>query len=247
MERIAVISDIHGNIPALEAVLDDIRERGIGRIVCLGDLIGKGPHSERAVDLVRESCEIVVQGNWDEFITRPTDKPDLQWHRNRLGEDRLAYLKGLPFCAEFWCSGRFVRLFHASPESVHRRVQPWDTVQTRLTMFDNTESTGVPEHGGQPDVIGYGDVHNAYLQHFPGRMLFNAGSVGNPLEITQASYAVIEGRCGSREKGAFSVSLVRVPYDIEEAVRMAAKEEGMPFMKEYVQELRTGRYRGLSV
>ncbi len=50
MDRIAIISDLHGNLPALEATLADIRQREIGRILCLGDLVGKGPHSEVAVD-----------------------------------------------------------------------------------------------------------------------------------------------------------------------------------------------------
>lgn len=246
MERIAVISDIHGNVPALDAVLDDIRERGIGRIFCLGDLIGKGPHSDRTVDMIREHCEVVIQGNWDEFITRETEKPDLLWHRERLGQQRLTYLKELPFSVEFWCSGKFVRLFHASSESVHKRIQPWDPMPARLSMFENTELTGAPAHEGQPDVVGYGDVHNAYVQHFPGKMLFNTGSVGNPLEITQAAYAVIEGNYGSCEPGSFGLTLIRVPYDVEKAVQMA-EAEGMPYLNEYVQELRTGRYRGLTV
>ncbi|WP_199623685.1 metallophosphoesterase family protein [Paenibacillus alkalitolerans] len=244
MERIAIISDIHGNVPALEAVLKDIRQRDIGRIFCLGDLVGKGPHPDRTVDTIRGSCEAVVQGNWDEFITEQTEKPELRWHRNRLGEERLSYLKGLPFSLEFWCSGKFIRLFHASPESVYKRVQPWHPLELRLSMFDNTEQTGTPAHGARPHVVGYGDVHNAYVQHFPGKMLFNAGSVGNPLDITQASYAIIEGDYGSQEAGPFGLTLARVPYDIEAAIRMAAAEK-MPYLNEYAKELRTGRYRGL--
>ena len=65
MEKIAIISDIHGNLPALEAVLLDIERRGIKRIICLGDLVGKGPDSAAVVDRIKEVCESVVQGNWD--------------------------------------------------------------------------------------------------------------------------------------------------------------------------------------
>ena len=57
MDRIAIISDIHGNLPALHATLDDIAARGITRIVCLGDLVGKGPHSDQATDICRAACE----------------------------------------------------------------------------------------------------------------------------------------------------------------------------------------------
>ena len=62
MAQIALISDIHGNIPALEAVLRDIQRRGIETIYCLGDLIGKGPHGDVAVDMVRTHCQQVIKG-----------------------------------------------------------------------------------------------------------------------------------------------------------------------------------------
>lgn len=68
MDKIAVISDIHGNIPALEAALKDISERQIKRIICLGDLVGKGPCPEKAIDIVKEQCETVILGNWDDLV-----------------------------------------------------------------------------------------------------------------------------------------------------------------------------------
>ena len=68
MERIALISDVHGNMPALEAVLADVERRGVARVFCLGNLVGKGPHSDRAVDRCRERCERVVRGNWDDGL-----------------------------------------------------------------------------------------------------------------------------------------------------------------------------------
>jgi len=70
MDKIAVISDVHGNIPALEAVLADIRERGIDLIYNLGDLIGKGARSDLVVDRCREVCQVIVRGNWDDHLLR---------------------------------------------------------------------------------------------------------------------------------------------------------------------------------
>jgi protein phosphatase len=124
VERIAIIADIHGNIPALQTVLRDIQSREITRIFCLGDLIGKGPSSDLAVDLVRETCEKVITGNWDEHITRVSDQEKVLWHQKILGEERLAYLSQLPFLIEFVMSGKLIRLFHASPRSVNERIQP---------------------------------------------------------------------------------------------------------------------------
>ncbi|SEB42517.1 metallophosphoesterase family protein [Paenibacillus sp. GP183] len=246
MERIAVISDIHGNMPALDAVEDDIRQRGIKRIMCLGDMVGKGPHSDMVVDRIRDLCEVVVQGNWDDFIGKKED-PVLIWHHERLGAERIHYLSELPFSYDCIMSGRLIRLFHASAKSVYHRVQPWSPSEERLAMF---EPVGLRENEGsqevrKPDVVGYGDVHNAFVQHLRGMLLFNPGSVGNPLDMPQASYAIIEGVWGSENPGAFSVQLVRVPYDIELAIRQA-EEAHMPELAPYQQELRTAKYRGLS-
>lgn len=240
MERLAIISDIHGNMPAYEAVINDIQQRDVKRIICLGDLVGKGPHSDLIVDRVRVDCDKVIMGNWDDFIGNKTDDPVLLWHQVRLGKKHLAYLKGLPFCCEFWMSGKFVRLFHASPRSVYERIQPWDAMESRLSMFESSDMCGEP---AQADVAGYGDVHNAYLQILRGKMLFNTGSVGNPLDITQASYVIMEGNYHSKQPAAFNIQHVRVPYDIELAVQHA-KDERMPDLDPYIVELRSGQYRG---
>lgn len=244
MDRIAVLSDIHGNIPALDAVLEDVRLRGLTKVLCLGDLVGKGPQPEAAVDRIRALCDTVVMGNWDHLVAQPTEHEDLLWHQRRLGAERLHWLGSLPFSHELLMSGRTIRLFHASPVSVYTRVQPWAPMEDRLAMFDHTEQTGTPDGGRLPDVVGYGDIHNAYVQNLEGRTLFNTGSVGNPLDMPQASYAVLEGVEGSAAPAAFSVQLLRVPYDIELAVRLAEQAQ-MPALAPYVQELRTGRYRGL--
>lgn len=240
MEKLAIISDIHGNMSACEAVLKDIQHRHVNQMICLGDLVGKGPHSDLIVDRVREVCDVVIMGNWDDFIGNPTEDPILLWHQTRLGKERLAYLKELPFSYEFWMSGKFVRLFHASPRSVYERIQPWDPIDSRLSMFESSEMCGEPL---QADVAGYGDVHNAYLQILKGKMLFNTGSVGNPLDMTQASYVILEGHYHSKQPAAFNIQHVRVPYDIELAVQQA-KDEKMPDLEPYIVELRTGEYRG---
>ncbi len=243
MDYVAIISDLHGNMPALEATLQDIKRRRINRIFCLGDLVGKGPHSDKAVDICQDVCEGTVKGNWDDFIVRETDKPTMIWHQQRLGAERLEYLRHLPHTIDFCMSGRRVRLFHASQESVYYRVRMDDPRDKHLDMFTNTDFTGtqIPE----PDVVGYGDIHRAYVANFQRQTLFNVGSVGNPLDITQASYAVLEGTYNSQREDIFSVHLVRVPYDIELAVQQAEAED-MPDFEPYANELRTARYRGLA-
>jgi protein phosphatase len=244
LDKIAVISDIHGNIPALESVFQDIRTREIKRIICLGDLVGKGPHSSKAVDLIQEHCETVVKGNWDDFITKPTESETIKWHQDQLTLQQKDYLRELPFSVEFLMSGRLIRMFHASPRSVYERIQPWDHHEKRLSLFENTIHTNSIREEREPDIICYGDVHNAYIQNFEGKTLCNVGSVGNPLEITQASYAILEGEYGLEKTGSFSTQLIRVPYNIDLAINQAI-DMRMPDLEPYIQELKTARYRGL--
>ncbi|WJE50682.1 metallophosphoesterase family protein [Bacillus cereus] len=244
MDKIAVISDIHGNIPALDAVLKDIKLRGIERIFCLGDLVGKGPHSSEAIEVIRKECEHVVMGNWDDFITRPSEFETLQWHQKQLSEEQLNYLRELPFSIEFIMSGKLIRMFHASPRSLYERVQPGAPREQRISLFGNSDLTENIEGEREPDVVCYGDIHQAYVQNFRGKTLCNAGSVGNPLEITQASYLIFEGLYNQKEVASFSIQLVRVPYDIELAIQLAEEAE-MPELDAYIQELTTAKYRGL--
>lgn len=237
MNKIAIISDIHGNIPALEAVLNDIKSRGINRIICLGDLAGKGPSSSEVVDRVMKECEIVVKGNWDYMMVNKETEA-LQWHKTKLGEERLQYLSELEEYFEFYISGKLVRLCHASPNDIFHRTHINSDMEDRMRLFEPT-----PTLDKEADVVGYGDIHGAYIDNFEGKTLFNAGSVGNPLEITQASYAILEGDYDSQIAAPFMISLARIPYDIEAAV-LHAEESDMPDKEAYINELRTAVYRG---
>jgi protein phosphatase len=245
MEKIAVISDIHGNMPALEAVLKDIKSRGIKRIFCLGDLVGKGPHPEKAVDICGEMCQAVTLGNWDATMADGKGKGpallNLGWHRDRLGAERLGYLKNLPPVHDFYLSGRKVRLFHASQIGVFHRVHMRGPHEDHEAMFTNTDFTG---KGFTPDMVGYGDIHHTYYKSWKGNVLFNAGSVGNALDEPTAAYVILEGKYGAEKAGYFSFQIIRLTYDKELAIRQA-QEEGMPDVEPYAAELRTAIYRGL--
>lgn len=239
MEKIAVISDIHGNLPALEEVLKDIKLRKIKRIICLGDLAGKGPSSAEAVDLIRERCETVIKGNWDHYMTNNNTSSDvLLWHQKLLGKERMNYLSKLPLYNEFYMSGKLIRLCHASPNDLFHRTYLYTEKEERLRLFKPTDTLDA-----HADVVGYGDIHGAHIDNFDGKTVFNAGSVGNPLEIPQASYAILEGKYNSKEVSSFTISLVRIPYDIELAIQ-DAHESGMLDLDAYIKELRTAKYRG---
>ncbi|MFG1807072.1 metallophosphoesterase family protein [Streptomyces sp. NPDC049040] len=243
LERIALISDVHGNLTALEAVLDDIDARGITRIFNLGDYVGKGPRGKEVVDICRARCEVNILGNWDDFLPDPDrdyDSEAMAWWLAQLSDGQGAWLRGLPFSHDFLVSGRRVRLFHASPTSVHRRVRFDHEEAEFLEMFGNTPATG---DGPLPSVVGYGDTHDAYYEvDRERRTLFNTGSVGNSLDDPTPVYVIVEGVYDSPDDGPFSLQFVRVPYDVE-AELAVARAMGMPELEGYEGELRHGIYR----
>ncbi|MFH5185516.1 metallophosphoesterase family protein [Paenibacillus sp. TAB 01] len=248
MAKVAILSDIHGNLPALEAVIKDIRKRRIQKVICLGDLVGKGPQPAEVVDRIREWCEVTVQGNWDLGINDPQDKETGQWQQARLGEERLQFLKELPFSLDLHLSGRWLRLFHASAKSVYHRVPRKAPKKERLGLFQHTDMTGYPSgegEGRQPDIVGYGDIHLPFVQTLKtkegkGLLLFNAGSVGAPYDgIPHASYAIVEGKPDGGAGEPFAIQLVRVPYDVEQVIAVA-EQVGLPNLERFRYEIRTG-------
>ncbi|MFC0681836.1 metallophosphoesterase family protein [Lysobacter korlensis] len=241
-DRIALISDVHGNVTALTAVLDDIRRRGIPTILNLGDVAGKGPRGSECVRLTREHCAVTIRGNWDDFMPKPATRPRhpaVEWWREELTSDDREWLLGLPLSHDLTLSGRRVRLVHASAESVYVRVFPHHSEPEFAAMFAATELTGP---GPTPDVVCYGDIHYAYIRHRNGLTLLNAGSVGNSLDEPTASYVILDGELGSAAPAAFGVQFVRVPYDVEAEIA-AATALGMPELDEYAAELRTAVYQ----
>jgi diadenosine tetraphosphatase ApaH/serine/threonine PP2A family protein phosphatase len=244
LDRIALISDVHGNLTALEAVLSDIDARGITRLFNLGDYVGKGPRGREAVDLCRERCEVNLLGNWDDFLPDPArefDSEALRWWLDQLGPGQGEWLRGLPFCHDFSMSGRQIRLFHASETTVHRRVRYVHDEAEFFGLFTNTEATG---DGPIPDVVGYADTHDPFYETQLGpKTVFNTGSVGNCMYDSTALYVILEGLLDSPGPAPFSITFARVPYDVD-AELAHARACGMPEYDGYEAELLHGVYRG---
>ena len=232
MTEIALVADLHGNWPATEAVDRDIRARGIRRVWCLGDVVGKGPSSDRTFDWAVERCELILKGNWDEGVGRK-QFPNDQFYYDQLGEQRLAALTQWPYEYECCLSGRKTRLFHGrftmpAPYGVH------ENAELLAPYF-------LPDY----DVVGYGDCHRQCVRLLNNQgILFNTGSVGNGLGVPMAQYVILRCEPDSRELAPLDIVTVTVPYDREQAVRdtREAGKRGMPNAVFFEQEILTGVY-----
>jgi diadenosine tetraphosphatase ApaH/serine/threonine PP2A family protein phosphatase len=253
-DAIAIISDTHANLTALEAVLRDIDARGIKHTIMLGDVAGKGPRPVQVLEALRERSIPCLFGNWDELLVRhllfdapsemPTMTEALEWQRDRLGRERLEWLQSLPYALDVPRAGGLVRFVHASSRGLWVRVRENDPLENFYDLFSATPQVGLD--APTPIAVGYGDIHTVLIRHlrsFPeidmslrGAMVFNVGSVGNPLDSSVPSYAIMHG------SQQLEISFIRVPYDFELECRVAM-ESGMPQLEEYLEETRSGMYR----
>lgn len=215
--RIAVISDIHGNHAALEAVLDDIARRGVDTTLGLGDFLS-GPFDPHAVAerLIAEKIP-VVRGNHDRFLAEPRDKDwnvDI-WVRGVIAPVHAEWLRQMPATQVF---GGEIFMCHATPTS---DMDFWmnhysDELGVLSASRDHIEAQGA---GIDFPVLLCGHTHVARtLRLADGRLLVNPGTVGLPflLGSPEAHYAIIE-----RRGGDWSVEFHAIPYDREKSQRQA--------------------------
>lgn len=243
MDRIALIADIHGNLSALESVLADIKRRGISHVYCLGDIAIKGVHPDEVTNLIKENCKVVVRGNCDHLLAHNCVVPLQKWTVSKMSHENVEWLGNLPYSYDFYLSGHLVRIFHASPLSMKHIFNPLHSnaesaeyknfeILHPLQMFENTKFLGKSEADPVPDIVGYAHIHSPNIFRFKNKTIFNVGSVGLPIEIdndendvelshfsTFSSYIILEGDLGSKELGAYSINLVRLPYDLQKEIR----------------------------
>lgn len=261
--KIAIISDVHGNLEALKTTLKDIEKRKVDKIICLGDTIAKGVHPKECIELVRKNCEIVLQGNCDYHFSIEHENIDkmpeieqerLKWCQSLINKSDRKYLSSLPFCYEFYMSGSLVRLFHATPTANDKAITNTDNIETKYQMFLPSENT-VSQMDA--DVVIYGHIHHPYMDKLYNKTLINVGSIGNSfdvirnknkdsnvLETTKSNYLIIEGEYGSKEYlSEISFQFIKVPYNIDKEL----EDESLNIEKDnYRFELKEGMYRNMT-
>lgn len=235
--RIAIISDIHGNHIAFEAVLQDLQQQPpVDRLVIAGDLCLNGPGPKQVLDDVQALDCPVIQGNTDmEIVTHALDKSEkkrntVSWTREQIGAAGVDYLASLPFSHRIANpDGSDLFIVHANPLNLEDAIFP-------------NASDSVLEHflGGLDERIGalvFGHLHIAYTRQWRRLLLVDVGSCGFPRdEDHRASYAIL-----SWQDQQWQADILRVAYDVQAVVKQL-KTSGMPNPEKRIKTLLEARY-----
>lgn len=195
--RIALLADLHANLPAVRAVLQDAAQIGCDAIWCAGDVVGRGPHPNEVVELLRTVDVVTVQGNWDEAVGMGREvtgsiwespeaeahgQRSLEWTAARLSEENMAWLRQLPVTLRIGVEGRLAHLFHGTPLKQNEYL--WDDRPSRY--FARIAS----DEGD--DLFCFGHTHETYHRVSGQAHFVAAGSVGcGGAGDGSARYAVI--------------------------------------------------------
>jgi putative phosphoesterase len=235
VERVAVITDIHANLPALEAALEATERTGVDAVYCGGDLVGYGPHPNEVCALIEQRGIPTIYGNYDYAIARDLedcgcayrDRHDrelgqrsVEWtlaHTSRHSKD---FMRGLPFDLHFELGGERVRLVHGSP----RKVNEYLFADKPARTFERIAA------GADCDVLVFGHTHQPWVEEYGGVLFVNCGSVGKPKDgDPRAAFALLR-----LDEDRVVADIERVEYDAEAVARQLAPA-GLP--GEYAEKL----------
>ena len=227
-DTVAVITDIHANLPALEAALDRIDELGIEQIYCGGDLVGYGPHPNEVVARIAEREIPTIYGNYDYAIARDLDDCGCAYitpHDRELGQRSViwtlahtdagskAFMRELPFDLRFRVGATDVHLVHGSP----RKVNEYLFEDKPASLY---ERLAAAETG---QVLVFGHTHKPWVHSYAGVRFVNCGSVGKPKDgDPRGAFAIL-----TATGAGVDVRIERVEYDAAAVAREVAAS-GLP-------------------
>lgn len=223
--RIALISDIHGNLTALEAALADIKRRGAERIICLGDVALEGPQPGEVIRRLRDLAIPVVMGNTDDWLLHPRRKAtktakermELEnglWSAEQTSPIERALVAEYSPTLSFDLDSLNLLCYHGSPRSFDDRIRPNTTTVQLAKYFRGHNAT----------LLAGGHTHEAMIRRYGESIIINPGSVGAPVIAFKSStkddyypswaeYALLESN--GRD---LSITLQRVPYPLADLV-----------------------------
>jgi putative phosphoesterase len=237
--RIAILSDIHGNLTALDACLADLElQGGADAIVVAGDLCLGGPKPKKVLQRLEEIGATCIRGNSDRYLCdgstdgalEPATAGQIAWTRREIGERWLSWLGDLPFALRIGEDDNQLLVVHANPKSDDEHIWP-DADDATLQRLIGPESAAA---------IAFGHLHIPYARIWRGKLLVNVSSAGLPKDgDPRAGYAIFT----ERESG-WQVKHRRVPFDVKKVATQLA-DCGIPESADLIATLRRHRYKQL--
>jgi predicted phosphodiesterase len=229
--RIVIFSDVHGNVVALEAVLEAIRrEAAPDALFVAGDLVLLGPRPAEALALLRSlDGARFVMGNTDQYLIDDSDdEGEVTFARARLDDEAIAFVRDLPFEQHLEvASGHDLLVVHANPRDLEGQIKPGSADALIRPWFE----------GVTAEVVAFGHYHVPFVRQLDRWTLVDVASVGMPRDGDQrAVYAVL-----TFERGAWQIEHRRVPFDIE-AVARDYKAVGFPNAEHMAERLLKASY-----
>ncbi len=211
--KIAVISDIHSNVYALINVLEDIDSEKVDSVICLGDLVGYGPHPNETISMIRRRNILCLKGNYDNSVTdnefsyiRDTNinKFSLPWTVSELRAENISYLKGLPSSLTIKVGDKNLLFVHGSPSSINEY------------LFINSENTTAHLNKIKEDVLICAHTHLPGIKEINNKTYINVGSVGKPkIGRPNSTYCIIE----INDENKVSAKFKEITYEVKKIVK----------------------------
>ncbi len=228
--KIVLLSDLHGNMTAAEAMERELDRLRPDDVWFLGDAVGKGPENHRTCDWVRSRCTHWVAGNWDRGLS--ADREKHPFYAAQLGPARFAWLDSLPLEDELTIAGLRFRLLHGRfLDPMYQSGDP-----------DEVLRQGFRFHDGRPDADGFicADSHRPFVRPIGSGYAINTGSVGNNLGGNPRAHAVLLE--GEPAGGPLAITILSVPYDNRAAAEAADRYPDLPDREAWKREVLTGIY-----
>jgi putative phosphoesterase len=211
--KLAIISDIHGNLYALMKVLEAIEDEKADSIICLGDLVGYGPHPNEVIAMIRRRNILCLKGNYDasvvdESYTYIRDTPinlfALPWTVNELRASNKFYLDSLPLTISLEFNGKIIKFVHGSPNSINEY------------LFQDEAITASVMASLKEDILICAHTHIPSVKEFSSKLFVNCGSVGKPKNKTpDSSYCILD----IDRDGTTKALIKHVSYDYKKIVK----------------------------
>lgn len=229
--KVAVISDIHGNIYALMRALEAIEDERVDSIICLGDLVGYGPHPNEVVGMIRRKNILCIKGNYDASVVdgtfsyireTKTNSFTLPWTCDEIRAENRHYLSTLPTSINLEIGGKNILFLHGSPNKINEY------------LIEDSDITSSVMSSISQDVLVCAHTHIPSVKKFENKLFVNVGSIGKPkIGRPNSTFAIID----IDDRGIVNATIKETTYEVK---RIIKDMQMLNFPSELIRSFETG-------